>query len=177
MHYISIYFDQETNRLLQNYINKVAQKSGNTFMTAQNIPPHITVSAFKTQNENEIISSLEERLKGWKSGTLQWVSVGIFLPYVIYLAPVLNEYLQELSISVYESIQQTKKAVISPFYRPMQWMPHTTIGKTLSKEQMQTAFQVLQENFGIFTGNAVQIGLARTNPYRNLAVINLRNCK
>lgn len=57
----------------------------------------------------------------------------------------------------------------------MHWMPHTTIGKTLEKEQMQAAFQALQESFGIFTGTAVQIGLAKTNPYHNLAFFEFTN--
>jgi len=171
MYYISIYFDQETTKRLQDYIVQVAKKCGNTFMIDQNIPPHITISALESQNESEIIHRMEEKFAGRQSGTLQWVSIGAFLPYVIYLAPVLNEYLQKLSIAVYETIRQTENAIIRPCYRPMQWMPHTTIGKTLSKEQMQTAFQVLQESFGIFTGNTVRIGIAKTNPYRNLAII------
>ena len=57
----------------------------------------------------------------------------------------------------------------------MHWMPHTTIGKTLEKEQMRAAFQVLQESFGIFTGTAVQIGLAKTNPFRNLVLFKFIN--
>lgn len=171
MYYISIYFDQKTTKRLQDFISHVAKKSGNTFMADQNVPPHITISAFESQNEAGIISRLEENFTTWKSGSIQWVSVGAFLPYVIYLTPILNEYLQKLSIAVYECIHQTGKINIRSCYRPMHWMPHTTIGKTLSKEQMQTAFQALQESFGVFTGNAVRIGLAKTNPYRNLAII------
>ena len=158
MYYISIYFDQKTTARLQNYINLAAKKSGNTFMSDQNVPPHITISAFATKNEKEIIKKLEKTFSNWKQSTIQWVSIGTFLPHVIYLAPVLSQYLQELSVAAYECIQQAGNTNVHPCYYPMHWMPHTTIGKTLEKE-----------SFGIFTGTAVQIGLAKTNPYHNLA--------
>ena len=175
MYYISIYFDQKATNRLQDYINQAAKKSGNTFMSDQNVPPHITISAFASKNEKEIIKNLEKTFSNWKQGTIQWVSIGAFLPHVIYLAPVLSQYLQELSVAAYECIQQAGNTNVHPCYYPMHWMPHTTIGKTLEKEQMQTAFQALQESFGIFTGTAVQIGLAKTNPFRNLALFEFIN--
>ena len=154
MYYISIYFDQKATNRLQDYINQAAKKSGNTFMSDQNVPPHITISAFASKNEKEIIKNLEKTFSNWKQGTIQWVSIGAFLPHVIYLAPVLSQYLQELSVAAYECIQQAGNTNVHPCYYPMHWMPHTTIGKTLEKEQMQTAFQALQESFGIFTGRS-----------------------
>ena len=54
-------------------------------------------------------------------------------------------------------------------YMPFQWLPHTTIAKKLSKEQMQTAFEVLQNSFGVFEGKVVRIGLAKPNPHRDIA--------
>ena len=50
----------------------------------------------------------------------------------------------------------------------MQWVPHATIGKKLSKEEMLAAFQVLQEQFGVFSSRVVRIGFAKTNPYEEL---------
>lgn len=48
MYLISIYFDDKTNNRIQQAINQVAKKSGNTFMLDAEVPPHITVSAFET---------------------------------------------------------------------------------------------------------------------------------
>ena len=48
------------------------------------------------------------------------------------------------------------------------WLPHTTIAKKLSQEEMRTAFMVLQESFGMFFGDVVRIGLAKTNPYEDI---------
>ena len=173
MYLISIYFDEQTNKRITQYIHQVAKKSGNTFMLDGNVPPHITISSFETRNEEKVIQVLERKLPELKRGTLQWASVGVFLPYVIYLAPVLNEYLHNLSLCIYKSVVEVEDTTISRFYRPLQWMPHTTIGKKLSKEEMSKAFEVLQNQFGVFSGQVTKIGLAKTNPYEELCIFEL----
>jgi len=168
MYLISIYFDEKTNRRIQQYINKVAECTGNTFMLDGSVPPHITISAFEAQNEKAVIEALEHAVARLRQGTLEWVSVGQFFPYVIFLIPVLNEYLHEMSTIVNDELSNTNGIKISPYYQPFQWLPHTTIAKKLTKEQMQTAFEVLQNSFGMFAGKVVKIGLAKTNPYREV---------
>ena len=133
MYLISIYFDEKTNRRIQQYINKVAECTGNTFMLDGSVPPHITISAFETQNEKAVIEALERAVARLRQGTLEWVSVGEFFPYVIFLIPVLNEYLHEMSVIVNDELSNTNGIKISPYYRPFQWLPHTTIAKKLSK--------------------------------------------
>ena len=174
MYLVSIYFDEKTNRRVQQYIDKVAEKTGNTFMLDGKVPPHITISAFETQDEAAAIESLERALARLRQGTLEWVSVGEFFPYVIFLIPVLNEYLHEMSVIVNDELSNTNGIKISPYYRPFQWLPHTTIAKKLSKEEMQIAFEVLQNSFGMFEGEVVKIGLARPNPHRDIATWELR---
>ena len=175
MYLISIYFDDETNKKIQNYINAVAKHTGNTYMLEGKVPPHITISSMeaKGEKEKEIILQLEKCVKQLEQGKLQWVSVGIFLPYVIYLAPVLNEYLHKISSTVYESMGDIDDIMIGKYYRPFQWLPHTTIGKKLSQEEMRKAFEVMQNQFTPFSGTVTKIGLARTNPYRDIVTFEL----
>lgn len=174
MYLVSIYFDEATNKRIQKYINKVAEKSGNTFMLDGNVPPHITVSAFEMQQEEVVMEKLEYVVKGLQQGTLKWASVGQFFPYVMYIAPVLNEYLHDMSATLYDALVQMDGVKISPYYKPFQWLPHTTIGKTLSNEQMRVAFEVLQNSFGMFEGKVVRIGLAKPNPHRDIKSWELR---
>lgn len=169
MYLVSIYFDKETNNRIQGYINQVAKRTGNTYMLDANVPPHITISAFKTKQIEAIVGSLGSIAEGLRCGTLQWASVGAFLPHVIYLAPVLNEYLHEMSSAVYEGIAQYDNVTVSRYYRPFQWFAHTTIGKKLTQEEMRVAFEVLQQSFGMFKGKVVRIGLAKPNPYKDIA--------
>lgn len=173
MYLISIYFDEKTNNRIQRYMNRVAEESGNTSMIEAKVPPHITISAFETRMEHEAVRLLEKNVARLKSGTLTWVSVGVFLPYVLYLAPVLNEYLHGLSSDIYKMLSEKEEISVSKYYRPFQWLPHTTIGRKLSAEEMQTAFRVMQEQFGVFSGQVIEIGLARTNPHEDIVRIKL----
>ena len=174
MYLLSIYFDEKTNKIIQRYINQVAEKTGNRFMTEGSVPPHITISAFETQDEKSAIEELDSLVKELRKGNLTWASVGQFFPYVIYIAPVLNEYLQGLSKQMYDNLSALDGIFISPYNQPFQWHPHTTIAKKLSKEEMKIAFEVMQESFGMFEGEVVKIGLAKPNPHRDIATWELR---
>lgn len=174
MYLVSVYFDDETNKRIQRYINAVAEKTGNTFMTDGNVPPHITVSAFETRDEKRVIQILERKFAELERGSVTWCSVGTFLPYVIYIMPVLNKYLHGLSCEINGCLSGIEGTEVNRFYRPLQWVPHTTVGKTLSKEQMLTAFQILQESFGAFEGETAYIGLAKPNPHRDLMRVELK---
>lgn len=174
MYLISIYFDEQTSHRIQEYINQVAVKTGNTFMLDGKVPPHMTISAFETIHEQDAIKALELCAKELRSGMVQWASVGAFFPYVMYIAPVLNPFLYEISKKVYDCVLKIEDVSISKYYKPLQWMPHTTIAKKLSQEEMRIVFSVLQNQFGVMTGTAVKIGLARTNPYEDLVVFELQ---
>ena len=173
MYLISVYFDEKTNRRIQRYIDLVAEKTGNLFMTEGKIPPHMTISAFETQREEVALEALGRVSKRLGKGTLTWASTGQFFPYVIFLQPVLNAYLHNIAEVVSEELEGVDDIKISPFYQPFQWIPHVTIGKTLSKEEMQVAFEVLQNHFGVFEGTVVRIGLAKTNPHLDIKTFTL----
>lgn len=172
MYLISIYFDGKSNKEMQRYIDLVAEKSGNSFMKKEHVPPHLTVSAFETRDEEKAMMALDRIAKRLKQESITWASVGQFFPYVIFVQPVLNTYLHEMSQIVYEELRK-EDVNISSLYQPFQWLPHATIGKTLTKEEMQKAFEVLQNSFAVSKSTVVKIGLARTNPHRDVKILRL----
>ena len=62
------------------------------------------------------------------------------------------------------------KIIISKYYLPFQWMPHTTIAKQLNKDELLIAFKELEKNFSILNGMVTKITLSSTNPYRDIVV-------
>ncbi len=168
MYLVSIYFDEKADNRIRQIINQVAKQSGNTYMLDANVPPHITISAFETRRECEVIELLAKTIDKQVRGTLTWAGVGVFFPHAIYLEPVLNEYLHNLSVAVYESIKDVEDTLIRKFYQPFQWLPHTTVGKKLTQEEMRKAFEALQNSFGVFEGKVTRIGIAKTNPYQDI---------
>ncbi|MDO5516159.1 MAG: 2'-5' RNA ligase family protein [Clostridium sp.] len=170
MYLVSLYFDDKASRKIQGLINKIAARSGNNFMIDGNVPPHITIASFQTNEESRVIEVLDEKIKNIKSGNITFASVGAFKSSVIYLAPILNEYLHNLSVSINEGISSLENISISKYYLPFQWIPHATIGKKLDDEQLLMAFQELVKEFTIFNGTVTRIGLSKTNPLRDVAV-------
>ena len=170
MYLISIYFDEKTNKELQRLINHVAEKTGNTFMSDNQVPPHITVAAMESRDEQQAIKAVEDCVRNLKQGVIKWVSMGTFFPQVLYVQPVLNEYLHGLSVQLNEAIKILPETKVSPYYKPFGWLPHATIAKQLSKEQMQEAFVILQNQFVPFEGRVISIGIAKPNPHRDIAL-------
>ena len=173
MYLVSLYFDDKTAMKIQGLINKVSVKSGNDFMTHNNVPPHITIALFQTDEEDRVVEILDKRIKDIDRGEIIWASIGIFKSSVIFLAPVLNEYLHNLSVNIYEGISSVENISISKFYLPFNWMPHTTIAKKLTKEELMSAFQELEKNFRTLSGMVTRIALSKTNPYEDIIVWDL----
>ena len=168
MYLISLYFDDKTNVMISRYIDKIAKCTGNTFMTENNVPPHLTISSVEARSGEVLMKDFESLKCKLQMGKIQFVSVGMFLPYVIYMTPVLNEYLQDISSQIYDTVKSISETRISRFYKPMQWFPHVTLGKKLDKMQMRTAFEIMQESFQPVEADVVAVGLAKTNPHKDL---------
>ena len=165
MYLISVYFDKKAENRIQSYINATEAACGNTFMNDNCVPPHMTMMAFETLDEKTIVEVLDITLSQIKRNKIEWVTVGTF-PTVIFIQPVLNEYLHNISSAIYEEITNVPNTKISKYYKPFSWLPHVTIAKQLSEVEMRKAFDVLQKSFGTFEGEVVRIELAKKKPYR-----------
>lgn len=174
MYTISVYFDEKSNKTIQQYITQIAKETGNTYMVDEQVPPHITLSAFDTKKESEIIEIVDNMSKTWNKFPLQWVSVGQFMPYVVFLAPVLNVELYSAATEVYGELMELGEVSIRNCYKPFQWLPHTTLAKMLTQEEMMNAVKLLHNQFGVVKGTATRIALSKTNPHMDIAVFDLK---
>ena len=98
MYLVSVYFDDKSNKIISDYINKIAQKTGNTFMTDNHVPPHLTIMSVEAREEEKLTEVMEQLERSLTKGQIQLVSVGVLLPYVLYAAPVLNLYLEDTDV-------------------------------------------------------------------------------
>ncbi len=171
----SLYFDDNTNKQIYQYIEAVAEVTDNNYMLANQVPPHITISSFElgTTLESEVVKMLEHQislaLKDMTEGEVQWVGCGAFMNSVLYLTPVLNAYLQDIMQKIYDAVSDSPNVEISKFYRPFQWLPHTTIGKKMSSEELTKGFDAVQGDFRILQGKIIRVGLAKASPYEEIA--------
>lgn len=174
MYLISLYFDEKTDDKIRSYMRQIAKHTGNNVMTDGNVPPHITAAAFDAATEELAVEIFRKAIARISEGDLHWVSVGTFLPSVIYITPVLNEYLQSIAETIYKEISCAENVMPKGNYGPYTWLPHATLGKHLDKEQMRIAFKIMQEQFAPFGAGVVKCGLAKTNPYTDLITCELK---
>ena len=168
MYLVSVYFDKKTENRIQSYINDVGNSCGNTFMMDHNVPPHITITAFESLHEDLFINAIDAVLSNVTKDKIEWVTVGTF-PTVIFIQPVLNEALHNTSCAIYKSIKDIPDTKVSKYYKPFSWLPHATIAKQLTKDEMRIAFDELSGVFSPFESEVVRIELAKKNPYRVIA--------
>ena len=172
MYLISAYFDDSTTKQIQEYINRIYEATGNGFMVENHVPPHMTISALEARSVDVLVPYFEALDGALKSKEIQIVSLGQFLPYVFYGAPVLNDYLQQMSQVVFDAFKDIPEVTVSRYYRPGSWLPHITLGKQLSKEQMTKALEAMQD-FTPLKGKITRIGLSTVNPHRDIKILTL----
>lgn len=168
MYLISAYFDENTNKILTRYIEMIANESENRFMVEHHVPPHMTISQIEARNKDVLMPSMKLLESRLRKGEIEICSVGMLLPYVLYTMPVMNQYLQDSINIVYDAFRDIPETKIYKYYRPMSWLPHITLGKKLTKEQMQCAVRIMQEHFVPFTATVNEIGLAKVNPHEDV---------
>lgn len=170
MYLITAYFDEQANKTIQRLIDVIATRTGNTFMTDHQVPPHMTISSIEARHADVLRTPFLELAHSdlLKQTKVRFVSPGQLLPYVLYITPIFNMDLQNLSQVVFDKMSEIPETTISRFYRPGSWLPHTTIGKTLDKKQMLEAFQIMQDYFVPFDATIVELGLSAVNPHRDV---------
>lgn len=173
MYLISAYFDEKTNKILYRYMDQIAEKTGNTFMTEHKVPPHLTISSIEAKSVDVLLPAFQTLKGNISKGKIQIAAVGQLLPYVMYVNPCMNQYLLDLSRTIYDTYKDIPETTISKYYRYLSWMPHITLGKKLTKEQMEIAFEYLLYNFQPIEAEILQIGIAKVNPHEDVDRIEL----
>ena len=174
MFLVSVYFDDHSSKTLQRYIDSVADITDNRFMTNHKVPPHLTLAAIEARNADSLIPVLEQIEGELISDKVQIVSTGMLLPYVLYVTPVLNRYLQTLQTTVYDAFSKIPEVRINKYYDKSQWFPHITIGKQLTRQQMMLGVDTMIGKFVPMEAVVVKLALSSVNPHRDLVWVELK---
>jgi len=162
---VTLEFDKETENKIQEMIDEVAKVTGCDYMKQSKVPPHVTVSALVSDNEEALLSEMESIAKSTNKDFIWFANIGVFNPYVIYLGPVMNEFLQNTCKMVNERLLKYAEVGNRGRYLPNQWVPHAAIASKLTPEALKEAFSIAQEKFDAFGATAERITLVRCEPY------------
>lgn len=168
-------FDKETHNKIQEMIDEVARVTGCDYMKNTKVPPHVTVSALVSDNEVALLSEMEDIAASIDKGYVWFANIGVFNPLVVYLGPVMNEFLLNVCKTVNERLLQYADVGNKGRYLPNQWVPHAAVAVKLTPGALKEAFAIVQEKFTAFKATAEKIVLARVEPYKEIKSWKLNN--
>ena len=174
MYLITAYFDDKTNSILQRHIDVIAEVTGNTYMTDNHVPPHMTLCAFEARNVDILKPGFKVFATGMKHTEVIIASVAFFFPYVVYAAPVPSRILTEIPGQIAQIYADTAEVSISKFYGVDHWMPHITLAKRLDEGQMHKALEAMRAGFAPVTGIITEVGLSEVNPHKDVERIRIK---
>lgn len=174
MYLISLYFDETSTYLLQQYVISIEQKTNNHFLSNHNIPLHLTLATFHDENVDKIIDSIQKQMYLYKQGPIDIVSIGSFSKNTLYLTSLYNQYLHEFSKNINSIIQLYDRDRKNNRYQPFHWLPHITIARKLNEKEMIYAFETINKLFQPLQVKIVKMAISSSRPYRDIYIWNLK---
>lgn len=165
---VTLEFDKESENKMQEMIDEVARVTGCDFMKQQNVPPHVTVCCLEGENEEVLLSEMEKIASSMRKSMVRFANIGVFNPLVIYLGPIMNEFLLNTCRTINERLLQHAEVGNKGNYLPNHWVPHAGIAVKLTPEALKEAFAIVQERFRPFDATVERIVLAKAEPYEEL---------
>ena len=171
---IVFYFDDETDNKIASLINLIVDREVNDYLISNKVPPHITIADFECEDISAVINSLDVYKEKIRQDFVYWPSIGLFNPSVLFLAPVVNEFLLKSCEMVNNLIKEVPRTKNNNIYLPYEWVPHTTIAAKLSSKELERAFLVAKDNFKAFGGYVTKLALVQNKPRVDIKVWNLQ---
>lgn len=173
MYLVTAYFDNQTSLALGRIIDDTAEFTGNDFMTANHIPPHLTLLQFHSKTDaKKIISAFENAIVTDCKIDVSFKKCQAEIPHVVYL-PVENEKLTKLNKMFSDSFSLLDETIISPHYCPEKFYPHVSLAKRLDDFQRKKGIEFMKEIKMPASGKIVSIVLTEGKPPKKLSEISL----
>ena len=176
MHYaIVFYLDDEKTEVVKRMTHELALKCGSNYCV--DITPHITISAIEGDDEEAIKEKAEKLSEELSRGEIAVASIGVFNPFVLYLAPLVNKYLMESSEIANDIMLKVSEIGNYGRYLPYNWVPHMAVAMKMDREGLYRGFKKLSEIFTPFRAEIKRMALIKweeDNPYQELAVYELK---
>ena len=168
---ITLYFDEATNTAIRQLTAQLAEVTGNDYMTANDVPPHLTLGMFHVIEADvgklktlfgDFVSAARE---GDSSFGVTFSGFESFLDKVIFIKPKVDENLSSLNKQLHEKFLPHFEPADNRNYLPENWYPHIALGVKLSHEQFEKGMEFLKKHSLESCVSITTIGLACCNPY------------
>jgi len=169
MYLITAYFDIETSRTINELIQEAEKASGNDFMTANNIPPHLTLLQFQSKaGAEKIISTFENSIFHSNSNHVSFNEIQSNIPHIVCVPVNKDAGLSEANEILSEAFSALNETIINPYYLPQKYYPHVSLSKRLDDFQLKKVKNFLRGKVVLQQGKIERIVLTEGKPPRML---------
>ena len=171
---IVLYMNDEQTAMVNGMIRELAPECGSDFCLG--IVPHVTISAIISDDEEAVKEEACKLSRLLTGGEIKIASIGVFNPFVLFLAPVVDSYLTESSRIANDTMLKVSEIGNKGRYIPNNWVPHMAVAMKMDKEGLYKGFKKLSEIFNPFTARIDKMALIKweeDDPYQELAVYEL----
>ena len=172
---VTLEFDKISEKKIQEMINEVARATGCDQMVQQKVPPHVTVCCLEGDNDEALLAEMEGIAASMCKHTIRLANIGVFNPLVIYLGPIMNEFLMDTNRIVNERLLKYAEVGNKGNYLPNRWVPHVGIAFKLTPDALNEAFDIVREKFTPFEAMVERIVLVKAEPYEEMQAWELRD--
>ena len=169
---IVLHLDDKNAEQIQKITEYIAVCTGNDYMISNHIPPHITIAGFCADDGTDISGIAADIAASICSFDVQIVTVGIFNPYVVFAAPVMNKGLLN-ACETANKILQTKGFECNQIYTPYNWVPHTSLAVRLNEASISNAVKAALEKFQPVMAAVDKLSIAACDPYKEIETSDL----
>ena len=163
---ILLYFDQETEKTIASWTQRLVDAGVNDTLLAMKMRPHLTVAEMDAEDVAPLEAAVDSLADQIPRLELKLASLGLFPNEagVLFLAPIVEEPLLDFHRLVHKKLAPLSDA-FSPLYEEKNWVPHCTLALELDNEQFSTAYMLMKEIFQPLTAKIVDIGIFKCCPF------------
>lgn len=135
-----------------------------------NIPPHITIGSFFSDEYTNLLAIVENFAKHIEEFDVKFDKINAFEPRVLFSSPIKDAYLKQLNILVHDTFLKHVAPADNENYTPEKWIPHCALAVRLDKEQYKKAMIIGKSIEFPIVAKVQKVALAKCNPYKEIKV-------
>ncbi len=160
---IELYFDRETEKILFDLSQRVAEEGISMKFSEWKTRPHLTLACYNDLDEQKCIEQLKQFAQRYNPFPAYIGSIGMFPDTgTIFTSPVMNKNMYRMQAELHDLLKEYDTKGFE-WYLPERWAPHCTLA--LTNEDGENAFyrasNLLLREFRKTCGEFVAIGLVR----------------
>ncbi|TYB31169.1 MAG: 2'-5' RNA ligase family protein [Candidatus Mcinerneyibacterium aminivorans] len=171
---IELVFNEKGSNRIKSYWEMLKENKLNSYMIDSKSTPHISLAEYSDILAGRFEDEIRRFSRLIKPFEVRFFGFGYFPTEerVLYLNPKVSKYLLRVHNDFNQQFVDFNDN-INPYYLPENWVPHSTLGKNFSEEDLKKSLIELSKDFKPFAVEVNRISVVEFYPSRELFTFKL----